>query len=370
MKAVSGWFWCHRCGHRAEGAGLSGLELAAGAPREHRATGRQSELALAVRLLPVWVWVLFAGLAVVAGVSFAVDRSLPLPSRARAIWSTAQFFLGLVSLLAAGVWVSQYLRLSRESFSLLDLLLPDRLWPMAFKSLPATRWQVCTAGWSIAAMLCAAVWVGGWTYWFPTTSRPVAAGTLKKSFGPAANSDDGGGLVDPDESLVGANSSAAATAAAPKTEVTRCVIVGYTVRDGQLTGLVTARDVGGELHFTGVVPLAEDQQLRDDLMARFTALKAEAPIFPDLNVHAVWLRPQLSCEVEAAVEPAQPKTASKPEGPALLKEPKYKGLVFPKQPQPVRVAPPADAPPGPAPAPPPPLPAPGAPAPKSPDAKK
>jgi hypothetical protein len=109
------------------------------------------------------------------------------------------------------------------------------------------------------------------------------------------------------------------------------VIVGYTVQDGEVTGLVTARIDGDELRYTGLVPLAKDSTVKEDLLARFEALKAKSSVFPDLNVRAVWLRPQLSCEVES--------TAS---GNTILKDPQFKGLVFPKAPQPVRLSPQRD----------------------------
>jgi hypothetical protein len=296
---------------------------------------------LAARLLPVWVWVLLGGLTVVCGASCAADLCLPLPSRERATWSTAQFILGLTGLLVAGVWVSQRLGLNNENISLVDLLLPDRLWPLAIKKLPDTRWQVCTGAWSLTAMLCAAVWVGGWTYWFPTAKAPPPAAKGKATFG-AAKKEEDADLPDPAATPKdGVNSNAVgddpeAQGPKPPKEVSKCVIVGYTVEDGELTGLVTAKVSGSDLHYTGVVPLAKDSALKEDLLARFAALKAKTAVFPDLNVRAVWLQPELSCEIES--------TASDD---TLLKDPEFKGLILPKTPQPVRLNPSEDGKPSP-----------------------
>jgi hypothetical protein len=282
--------------------------------------------------------VLFGGLTVVCGASCAADLCLALPSRERAIWSTAQFILGIIGLLGAGVWVSQRLGLNNENFSLLDLLLPDRLWPLAIKKLPETRWQVCTGAWSLAAMLCAAVWVGGWTYWFPTSKAPPPAAKGKGTFGAAKKEDDADG---PDPAAtpkdgVNAITGGDGPGAKPGKEVTQCVIVGYTVENGELTGLVTARVDGSDLRYTGVVPLAKDSTVKEDLLARFAALKAKTAVFPDLNVRAIWLRPELSCDIES--------TAS---GNPILKDPEFKGLTLPQTPQPVRVNPPQDGKPSP-----------------------
>jgi hypothetical protein len=66
---------------------------------------------------------------------------------------------------------------------------------------------------------------------------------------------------------------------------------------------------------------------RADLLA---AHQAAAPLFPDLDVRAVWLQPRLSCEVEPSGRDEE----------QLLKAPEFKNLIFPNKPQPARL--PAD----------------------------
>jgi hypothetical protein len=114
-------------------------------------------------------------------------------------------------------------------------------------------------------------------------------------------------------------------AAAPKKVVTRCVIVGYRIKEG-VVRLLTATAEGKELRYAGEVPLGEDKAVQKDLLARFASLKSSTALFPDLDVKAVWLRPRLSCEVEAEGLKDQ-----------LLKAPRFLNLVFPKKPQPVRL---------------------------------
>jgi hypothetical protein len=172
MVPVAGWNWCHRCGHRAEGR--PELIPVQGAPEARKPGAGASELGLAARLIPLWFWVLLGGLGVVAGISCAADLCLPMQSWERATWSTAQALLGLAAFLLAGVAVSGRLGRHRSQFTMADLLLPDRLWPRAVKCLPQTRWHVCAAAWSVALALCGLIWVGGWTYWFPTGKAPSA----------------------------------------------------------------------------------------------------------------------------------------------------------------------------------------------------
>jgi hypothetical protein len=310
-----------------------------------RASGQRprasSEIEQAASRMPSWGWVLVFGLILIAGVSGIADYNLPLKSYARAVWAAVQALGGLVLFLLAGVTVSGKLRLMHQTLTLSDLLFPDRLWVLAFKSLPTTRWHVCSGVWGLAAALCGVIWVGGLTYWLPSHQPPQAVKVpyAKEIRDAAAKKDEDSGAgsdkdtpdplapaqpdkeKSPDEPEVSAET---------KRTVTKCVIVGYTEQDGDLTGLVVAKVEGDELRYVGVVPAGQDAAERKDLLTRFASLKAPAPIFPDLSVRAVWLRPRLSCEVESnRTEEGQP-----------LKDPEFKRLVFPNKPKPVRL--PAD----------------------------
>jgi hypothetical protein len=340
MVPVAGWSWCHRCGHRAVGQPELVPAQTPAAARKSRAG--DSELALAARLIPLWCWVLLGGLAAIAGVSWAADFYLPARSWERAFWSAAQVFLGLFSLLLAGVCVSGQLGRHRNEFTLADLLLPDRLWPRALKCLPQTRWHVCAGAWSAAVALCGLVWVGGWTYWLPTRPAPSPTRTgvgkyLREAAGKKDEDAEPREEAAPDAQAQGSSATpaerteSAEEPARPKRSVRQYVIVGYTVKEG-VVRLLTATAEGDELRYAGEVPLGEDKALQKDLLARFASLKSGTALFPDLDVKAVWLRPRLSCEVEAEGLKDQ-----------LLKAPRFLNLVFPKKPQPVRLPPAEDA---------------------------
>jgi hypothetical protein len=329
MVVVSGWRWCHKCGHRVAGHEAPVGQAPAAGPGQRPASSG-SEMALATRVIPAWGWVLLGGLVVVAAVSCAADLRLAPGSRARALWSATQVGVGLVSLLLAGLFVSTRLGWQRDHMGLADLLMPDRLWPKAFKCLPHTRWHVCAGAWSVALMLCGLVWVGGWTYWLPTRPPPrVEKGGVGR-FAPgnvAAKAEDNAPAEeDPDATKVPPPDPDAGKEPEPKKSVSRCVIVGYTVKDGQLAELLVATVTGTEMRYAGTVPVGKDPTVREDLLTRFAALKAAAPVFPDLDIRAVWLQPLLNCEVESIDSEDW-----------RLKDPQFKGLVFPKDPQPVRL---------------------------------
>jgi hypothetical protein len=67
--------------------------------------------------------------------------------------------------------------------------------------------------------------------------------------------------------------------------------------------------------------------VQQELVRRFGTLKTITPVFPDLKVKAVWLKPRLSCQVEAGGLDAN----------NLLKAPRFKSLITPKGPAPVRL---------------------------------
>jgi hypothetical protein len=345
MVLVSGWSWCHGCGHRVAGREdpvATQTPMPSGA-RPRTLTG-ESELALAARLIPSWVWVLFGGLVVIAAVTCAADMLLPYPSRERAIWSTAQFFLGLAAFLIAGIAVSGHLGMQREHFGLADLFMPDRLWPRALKRLPHTRWHVCAAVWSLSVSLCGVIWVGGWTWWLPTKTppRPGKGSVVRPYSAPKPEEDPDDPAESKDAKPVTTGEEKKPEEEAPKRATARCVIVGYTLKDGEPAGLVVAVARDDQLHYAGVVPVGDDPAVREDLKTRFAALKADAPVFPDLDVRAVWLRPKLNCDVEAT-----------PSDEPQLKDPKFKGLILSDTPQPVKLGGAGDAPadtPGPKPA--------------------
>jgi hypothetical protein len=335
MEHVSGWNWCSRCGFREEGrtpAPVRTLEQSQ-APQARSGTG-SSEISLAFKIMPSWGWILVIGIGLIAVISGIADYALPERSRWRAIWSTGQVLWGLIAFLITGVAVSGRLRSMRQSLGLTDMLFPDRLWVAAIKNLPATRWYVCTAVWTIMAVVCGIFWVGGLTYWLPSKSEPGVHVPYSKAIVAAARKMDEDMEEDVKKAL---DSPAPAKPEKPKVEmpeevkapaksVTKCIIVGYTMKDGELSGLLVSTVQGNELRYAGIVPASRDPEERKDLLRRFGALKADNPVFPDLEVKAIWLKPRLSCEVESTgVDENQ-----------LLKDSMFKGLVFPKKSDPAR----------------------------------
>jgi hypothetical protein len=100
-------------------------------------------------------------------------------------------------------------------------------------------------------------------------------------------------------------------------ETARCVVVGYTVENDEVTSLVVARQEGDELRYVGTVRPTLTPEEKDDLLKRFGRLASSRPVFRNFERPVVWLKPKLNCEVE--------HTGTGED--ALLKEARFKGLV-------------------------------------------
>jgi hypothetical protein len=237
---------------------------------------------------------------------------------------------GLLAFVIAQVTASTRLGPMHQSLGLMDMLLPDRLWVLAIKRLPATRWQFCTGAWSAMVVLCGILCVGGLTYWLRSKKLPPKPANVFFARVKDKCPEDEGKVDDQDppaEKSDKPKTEETEEAPRPKKTVTKCVIVGYTTKEGELDGLVVATVQGDELSYAGIVPASKDPAVREDLLSRFGTLKADAPVFPDLEVKAFWLQPRLFCKVASAgVDEDE-----------VLKEPEFKGLDIPEVPDPARV---------------------------------
>src|SRR5262245_25767149 len=138
LWVVVGSRWCSNCGYRQitnDDPTPGGATVSASREVSRPKGGEWSEIR---RLIPGWGWALLGGMAGIGLVSLAAGLLLPPDSLPRAIWTSAQVLVGLVSLLLAQVSVCGLLGLQREGIGLQDLIFPDKIWRMAFRRLPET----------------------------------------------------------------------------------------------------------------------------------------------------------------------------------------------------------------------------------------
>jgi hypothetical protein len=332
MWVVTGARWCSRCGYREM---CNDTPAPAAAPKPEllgRSAARQKleEWAQAAQLLPRWAWVLLGGLLAVGLGSLDANLLLPPDSWARAAWTTAQVVTGLVGMLLAHVSVVCFLGWQHDAPGLVDLVMPDRVWKRAIKRLPLTKGQVCAAAWSLALVVCGLVFVGGLTYWLPKKGEikpqvyiakllDIKKEQLQEEEAPQPVASE-----PPQPQQITPAPQPVASEPPAKPETARCVVVGYTVEDNEVTGLVVARVEGDELRYAGTVRPNLTAEEKDNLLKRFAKLTAKRPVFENFEKPVVWLKPELNCEVEHA---------GAADGP-LLKEPRFKGLVEDEKPAP------------------------------------
>jgi hypothetical protein len=316
--------WCSACGYRQTGSAGWGVRPDAAAPSgaPRRKAGEWSQVP---RLVPRWAWVMLGGVAVLGLMSVNAGLLLPPGSWQRAVWTTTQVTVGLVGLLLAQVAVCSWLGDQRDGPpTLWDLLMPDRVWRVAIGRLPETRWAVCGAAWCVTLIVCALVFVGGLTYWLPKKGETRATVHVAQLLDVKKEQ------TEPEQAPAEAPAPPRPAPAPrpeerppdPKAETARCVVVGYTVENDEVTSLVVARQEGGELRYAGTVRPRLTAEQRDELLKRFGRLASSRPVFRDFEKPVVWLKPELACEVEHA---------GAADGP-LLKEPRFKGLVEEKKP--------------------------------------
>ncbi len=341
MQDFTGGQKCLWCGHCKEGQDTLLMGPAETAvKRRVRPQQSSSELGLAFKVVPAWGWVLIIGINLVAAASLYADYKLPENSRERALWSTFQVLGGLMLCWVAGWLVASRDDILHEPLGVTDILFPDRLWWLAFKKLPATRWYVCFGVWAAMASVLGIFWPGGLTYWLPPKSEPQEAkkpfkgpkknglDTLTKSAEAFGNkgSENLGNDLNRNEGNSEKKPEEPGPISAPQRTLLNCIIVGYTMQEGLVNRLHVSRLVKDHLYYLGIVPVPKNQEESKYLLERLGPLKANAPVFPDLKARANWVKPRLYCEVESAGLDENDR----------LKDPVFMRLLPPKQPQPAQ----------------------------------
>lgn len=336
---------CPRCGY-CRSLEVEGVAVLAAAGKHRRWTLTLRGLQQALRSTPVIFLAVLVALLAVVPLAIMADRRFPAGSRERALWSTGHLVCGVLLLLAGQAWAITILKRLRELVGWGDLLSPTHLWGLAVRRLPATGWPVGLGASGVVAILSAVIWVGGLSYWFrldptPDSEDPVAAKEAAERRKEARERDD---LKRTVRRLVDQGSRPAAPAdrlpdspvAAGKTPLpgssesqstatytggdarptTTCVIVGFVPASaGREPGLVLATLREGKLSFAGVVRDRVSQ--KTELLDRLSKLGTSRPIIDGPGIDAVWIRPEVFCEVHQSGTDANGR----------LVEPKMKGLV-------------------------------------------
>jgi hypothetical protein len=162
---AAGLGWCSKCGYCQS---LEDDKDKVRKPQPQKTTNLTGGTGDAFRLivqLPSWVWLLVMGVGIIGGLSFCIGQQFAPDSFQRAVWCTSQIGAGLLLMLAAQFWALTYLAPHDENVGVKDVFLPFRLWTVMFRHMPAMRWPVSVVAWSLAIILCGAIFIGGLSHW-------------------------------------------------------------------------------------------------------------------------------------------------------------------------------------------------------------
>lgn len=158
----SGLGWCKACGYCrsvAESEVKTEAAVPSAKPNTVTATGA------ALGQTPTWVWVTFAGILLITGLTFAGGKFLTLSPLERALLTTVQIAIG-----AAMMFSGQFIGLIRvapeeSALGFWDAVFPFRLYGIMLKRLPSTRHTIYLGTWGLAAVVSVAVLIGGLGHW-------------------------------------------------------------------------------------------------------------------------------------------------------------------------------------------------------------
>jgi hypothetical protein len=257
--------------------------------------------------IPHWAWVLIFGVVGIVAASVAVRLSFSGSPRLLAGWGVAQIAISEFATLVAHVLALIHASTKSDRYSPFDLLMkPLALWGPTFAMLPKNAWRVWMFAWGQTAMICAVLIIGGlnfsalfddWGVAKRSNTNLVSAIEVHAR----ENGEDEESLEDAlNKTATAGDEIAPNEEALPvETPTVECLIFGYRKNlEGKPTSLLLATTVKGRMKYVGMISVVGiPEEALQTLVARMPNLAQKNP-FIKCRFKAVWLRPQLMCEVE------------------------------------------------------------------------
>lgn len=159
----NGLGWCKACGYCRSLAESEAKAAEASKPAAPTTVGATSS---AIFQTPTWFWVTLGGIVLVAGGTFALGNFLTLAPLQRALLTTVEIGLGAVIMFIGQLIGVTQIAPDESTLNFKDAVFPFRLYGLVLKRLPSTRHTVYLGAWGLAAIVSAAVFVGGLEHWF------------------------------------------------------------------------------------------------------------------------------------------------------------------------------------------------------------
>jgi hypothetical protein len=302
---AKGQSFCKRCGFYPALNMCVEVDAQAEAQAEGVPEPAKSHVEVWKELIPPWGWVLIAGVAVLFVISLAARFMVPtgLP---RAIWTYAQFIIGVMVLIAAHIACYMFAIMVNDTLSFIDIILkPFVIWKATLDELPKTIKRVSLGAWGLTAAIFAALVVGGVSYdeiidWGkvpprkklkPTVTVPIDAPpddkSMEESLEDFKEQAGVGELTDEELQKLKGN----------RQKMVKCLIIGFTPnRESDFDSLVLAVEEGGKWRYVGVMREGVPVEVRSQLNQRMRTIRRSSPVVP-CDVKAIWLEPKLMCTV-------------------------------------------------------------------------
>jgi hypothetical protein len=186
----TGLGWCKGCGYCRSLAESEAKAAKAPAPAAPATT--LTAAGSVICHTPSWLWVTLIGTALVAGATYALASWLTLSPLQRALLTSVQMAAGFALMFAGQFFGLLRIAPEESTLSFKDAVFPFRLYSLIFKRLPGTRHTVYLGAWGLAAIVSAAVFVGGLGHWFTympghpkNQTQKTKSGRLPKESGEA-----------------------------------------------------------------------------------------------------------------------------------------------------------------------------------------
>ncbi|HEV3118363.1 MAG TPA: hypothetical protein VGY58_15040 [Gemmataceae bacterium] len=296
--------WCPKCGYCRS--------LVEDAPQALRAEAApvQPPSPLGVReftellsRMPQWLRVLLAGVVAIAMFSILARLALPMNTLARAIFCTLELMLAVIGLILAQAWALMRIAPEEDALGAKDIILAGRLWGLAFKRLPEMRKQVWMGSWCVTAGISAVLLVGGFSYWAQFyRPKKLASKDLVGAVADAAEGEDkslGDSVQDfaNSQDLTKPKDGDKDTPKEDTRPTVQCVVIGYTVENKQLTGLLVATVDNNRLTYAGTVKQGFDEEQSKEILQLLATAVRPDPLIKGLKMPAIWVKPEVFCEV-------------------------------------------------------------------------
>jgi hypothetical protein len=302
---AKGQSFCKRCGFYPALNMCIEVDAQAEAQAEGAPEPAKSHLEVWKELIPPWGWTLIVGVAVLLVISLAARFLVPA-GPPRAIWTYAQFIIGVIALIAAHIACYMFAIMVNDTLSFVDIILkPVVIWKATLDELPKTTKRVALGTWGLTAAIFAALVVGGVRYdeiidWGkvppkkklkPTVTVPIDAPpddkSMEESLEEFKEQAGVGGMTDEELAKLRGN----------RQKMVKCLIIGFTPnRESDFDSLVLAVEEGGKWRYAGVMREGVPVEVRSLLNQRMRTIRQTAPAVP-CDVKAIWLVPKLMCTV-------------------------------------------------------------------------